>query len=356
MIRVVLAEDSETCRQLLTAVLESDGELKIVGHAPDGQSAVALTEALRPDVVVMDAHMPVMDGFVATRQIMLQSPTPIVIVSATMDVASVAASMRALEAGALTLLPKPQGPSAPGFDELARAFVNTVRAMADVKVVRRWNGVVAHGPRPPELPDPRKRVRVIGVGASTGGPAALQHILHDLPERLEVPMLVVQHIAHGFLEGLTTWLQAVTTFRVTVAEQGERPQAGCVYFAPDHCHLAVGRDGSIDLTQRKPVSGFVPSATVLFESLAEAFGASAVGLILTGMGQDGVAGLTALRRVGATVIAQDEETSVVFGMPKAAVEAGVTSSVLPLPLIAARLAQLSRQAPRAVNEGKKERP
>jgi two-component system chemotaxis response regulator CheB len=342
MIRVVLAEDSETCRHLLTAVLEASGQLKIVGHARDGQAAIAMTETLRPNVVVMDAHMPVMDGFVATRNIMLQCPTPIVIVSATVDVASVASSMRALEAGALTLLPKPLGPRAPGFDELARAFVNTVVAMADVKVVRRWLGSSVPSPALHEQPHLHKRVRMIGIGASTGGPAALQRILSDLPARLAVPVLVVQHIAQGFLEGLTTWLQAVTTFRVKVAEQGERPQAGNVYFAPDFHHLAVTRDGSIDLTQRTPVSGFVPSATVLFESLAEVFGASALGVILTGMGQDGVSGLTALRRVGAPVIAQDEETSVVFGMPKAAIEAGLTTMVLPLPLIAARLAQLSR--------------
>jgi len=342
MIRVVLAEDSETCRQLLTAVLEADGELRIVGHASDGLAAVTMTEALRPNVVVMDAHMPVMDGFMATRQIMLQCPTPIVIVSATMDLASVAASMRALEAGALTLLPKPGGPADPCFEEHARAFTNTVRAMADVKVVRRWHGIVAPVSLVMDPVDPRRRVRVIGVGASTGGPAALQRILSDLPGRLPVPVLVVQHIAEGFLEGLTTWLETVTSFRVKVAEQGEMPQAGCVYFAPDFHHLAVGRDGSIDLTQRVPVSGFVPSATVLFESLAEVYGASAVGMILTGMGQDGVKGLVALRRVGATVIAQDEETSVVFGMPKAAVDAGLTTMVLPLPLIAARLAQLSR--------------
>ena len=342
MIRVVLAEDSETCRQLLTAVLEADGQLKIVGHAHDGQAAVAMTETLRPNVVVMDAHMPVMDGFVATRNIMLQCPTPIVIVSATMDVASVASSMRALEAGALTLLPKPMGPSASGFEDLARAFVDTVRAMADVKVVRRWHGATVPARAVPEYPDPHKRVRMIGVAASTGGPAAVQRILSDLPAGLPVPVLVVQHIAQGFLDGLTTWLQAVTSFRVKVAEQGERPHAGNVYFAPDFHHLAVSRDGAIDLTQRTPVSGFVPSASVLFESLAEVFGASALSVILTGMGQDGVAGLNAMRRVGAPVIAQDEETSVVFGMPKAAIEAGLSTMVLPLPLIAARLSQLSR--------------
>ncbi|MEY4582323.1 MAG: hypothetical protein RL701_7026 [Pseudomonadota bacterium] len=348
MIRVVLAEDSETCRELLTAVLESDGELRIVGHAPDGEAAVSLTDSLRPDVVVMDAHMPVMDGFVATRNIMLRCPTPIVIVSATMDVAAVNSSMRALKAGALTLLPKPISPHAEDFDSLVSQFVNTIRAMADVKVVRRFDPQpMLASPLPPPSSglDPfenRTRVRVIGIGASTGGPAALQRIFAALPRRMPVPVLVVQHIAPGFVDGLCSWLDSVTDRPVKVAEHGEDLQPGVVYFAPDACHLAVSRVMTVDLGHRTPVGGFLPSANILFASLGEVFGAAAVGLVLTGMGSDGVDGLRALRRTGATVIAQDEATSVVFGMPKAAVDAGLASSVLPLPQIAPRLVQLSR--------------
>lgn len=348
MIRVVLAEDSETCRQLLTTVLESDGQLKIIGHAHDGEAAVSLTDSLRPDVVVMDAHMPVMDGFVATQTIMGHCPTPIVIVSATMDVSAVAASMRALESGALTLLPKPTSPKAEEFDDMVRQFVNTVRAMADVKVVRRFKSQpLAHANNLPASPlmenlEPRKRVRVIGIGASTGGPAALQHIFSRLPKRLPVPVLVVQHIAPGFVDGLCTWLESVSVCRVKVAEHGETLQPGVVYFAPDACHLTVSRIMTVDLTRHAPVGGFSPSATVLFSSLSDVFGATTLGLVLTGMGSDGVDGLRALRRTGATVIAQDEATSVVFGMPKAAVDAGLANIVLPLPQIAHRLAQMSR--------------
>jgi two-component system, chemotaxis family, protein-glutamate methylesterase/glutaminase len=346
MIRVVLAEDSDTCRQLLTAAIESDGQLKIVGQAQDGEAAVSLTDSLRPDVVVMDANMPVMDGFAATQCIMLRCPTPIVIVSAALDTAAVASSMRALESGALTLLPKPTSPYAADFDHVVAQFVSTVRAMSDVKVVRRFKPqTFSPYPAPlhvPENTELRKRVRVIGIGASTGGPAALQQIFSSLPKILPVPVLVVQHIAPGFIDGLCSWLESVSVCRVKVAEHGESLKPGVIYFAPDACQLTVSRTMTFDLTQRAPVGGFSPSATALFSSLSEVFGATALGLVLTGMGSDGVDGLRALRRTGATVLAQDEATCVVFGMPKAAVDAGLVHTVLPLPLIAPRLVQMSR--------------
>lgn len=349
MIRVLLAEDSKTCRALLTAVLESDRELRIVGQARDGEEAVALTERLRPNVVVMDAHMPVMDGFVATRNIMLKCPTPIVIVSATVDTAAVNSSMRALQAGALTLLPKPMSPASDGFEELAGQFVTTVRAMADVKVVRRFHALTQPPPvhpaaslSPLPVPDHRARIRVIGIGASTGGPAALQRVLSDVPGPLPVPILVVQHISHGFVAGLAAWLSAVTPFKVKVAEHGELLLAGCVYLAPDDRHLAVTRSACVELSAAAAVGGFRPSATVLFSSLGEIYGSAALGVILTGMGQDGTEGLRELHRAGATVIAQDEATSVVFGMPAAAVEAGLVHTILPLPQIGSRLSLLMR--------------
>jgi two-component system chemotaxis response regulator CheB len=346
MIRVVLAEDSDTCRALLSAVLEREPQLHIVGQASDGEAAVALTERLRPNVVVMDANMPVMDGFAATRHIMLRCPTPIVIVSAVLDTAAVNSSMRALQAGALTLLPKPMSPAADGFDQLAAQFASTVRAMADVKVVRRFNPHHMSS-SPPPVPlaaawDNRTRIRAIGIGASTGGPAALQRVLSDMPAALPVPVLVVQHIANGFVEGLASWLEAVTPFKVKVAEHGELLQPGCVYLAPDDRHLAVTRAGCVELLRTAAVGGFRPSATVLFASLSETYGAGALGVILTGMGQDGMEGLRELHRAGATVIAQDEATSVVFGMPAAAVEAGLAHSVLPLPQIGSRVFLLLR--------------
>jgi two-component system chemotaxis response regulator CheB len=350
MIRVVLAEDSDTCRALLTAVLESDCQLRIVGQAHDGEAALALTEQLRPDVVVMDAFMPVMDGFAATRNIMLRCPTPIVIVSASMNVAHVAVSMRALAAGALTLLPKPFSPAAEGFEELAQQFVKTVRAMADVKVVRRFNhnGAAAGAAQPlaANQVDSRPRASIIGIGASTGGPAALQRVLSDIPAEIPVPIVVVQHIARGFVDGLAGWLDAVTPLKVRVACHGEMLKPGTVYLAPDEHQLEITRRGSVDLSRRVAVGGFLPSVSALFASLSASFGPAALGLILTGMGQDGIEGLRELRAAGALVLAQDEETSVVFGMPAAAIAAGVVDAVLPLPLIGSRLFHLVRAGAR----------
>jgi two-component system chemotaxis response regulator CheB len=341
MLRVLLAEDSQTCRELLSAVLEADGRLRIVGQAHDGRAAVEMAEQLRPDVIVMDAHMPVMDGFEATRRIMLACPTPIVIVSATLNVQEVAVSMQALQAGALTLLPKPVSPLDRGFAELAPQFAATVRAMADVKVVRRFNSHrMASVTSAPSLRVVRRRVSVIGIAASTGGPAALQQILRELPEGLPVPVLVVQHMARGFTEGLTAWLNALSPLTVKLAEHAEPLRAGHVYFAPDECQLTVNRAYKLDLTHREPCDGFLPSATVLFRSLSDVYGAAAVGLILTGMGQDGVAGLRDLRQTGATIIAQDEQTSVVFGMPAAAIAEGLPQVTLPLEEIAGRLMEL----------------
>jgi two-component system chemotaxis response regulator CheB len=272
-------------------------------------------------------------------------------VSASVDTESVASSMRALQAGALTLLSKPVSPAADDFEEITRQFVGTVRAMADVKVVRRYRSGQTLPPPPRRASNgalrelhgrPRPRIRVIGIAASTGGPAALQRVLSDMPPELPVPVLVVQHIAHGFVHGLASWLSAVTPFQVTVAEHGEIPQPGRVYVAPDDRHLAMTHAGTIDLSRTAAIGGFVPSGTVLFASLAESHGASALGLIMTGMGQDGVDGLRNLHRTGAMVLAQDEESSVVFGMPGATVDAGLADAVVPLSAIGSRLFQLVR--------------
>jgi two-component system chemotaxis response regulator CheB len=335
--------------------------MRIVGHAYDGEGAVSLTEKLRPDVVVMDANMPVMDGFAATRNIMLRCPTPIVIVSASANVAQVAGSMRALAAGALTLLPKPASPVDPGFEELSQQFVRQVRAMADVKVVRRFHHSSSPGPlvrsngsptRPLIAPLPlpaaapgfmgKPRARVIGIGASTGGPAALQRVFSDLPGPISVPIVVVQHIARGFVAGLADWLDAVTPLRVRVATHGEALQPNTAYIAPDDHQLAITRRGTVDLSNRAAVGGFLPSVNPLFSSLSDSYGPSALGVMLTGMGSDGIDGLRALYDTGALVLAQDEESSVVFGMPGAVIEAGLAHGVLPLNMIGPRLFQLVR--------------
>jgi two-component system chemotaxis response regulator CheB len=344
MIRVLIAEDSATCLGLLTEIIATDPRLSLIATANHGAEAVRMTRELRPDVVVMDIHMPVMDGFEATRQIMTDTPTPIVIVSGSVDVKQVQVSMQALRLGALALLPKPSMNGDVDFESMARQFTSSIHSMAGVRVVRRWGASperlsVAPPPPPPALAEGRKP-ELLAIATSTGGPGALYRIFSELSADFPVPILVVQHIAHGFVDGLAAWLDGASKLRVKVATAEERIQAGCVYIAPDDCHLGLRDRYTIEISTERPIAGFRPSGTFLFESVARVYGNRALGLVLTGMGEDGLPGLRALHDAGARVIAQDEETSVVFGMPGAAVGAGVADVVLPLDLIAGRLLRL----------------
>lgn len=331
MIRVLIAEDSATVSQLLVTVLSADPEIEIVGIAKNGREAVETTKRLRPDVVTMDVNMPEMDGFEATKQIMIETPTPIVIISASVDVRDVRISMNALRAGALALLEKPPGLDSPDFEEAVARLTSTVKSMAGVKVVRHWPmRATARRPQPTVKMSASAPVRVIAVAASTGGPAALARILGDLPAQFPVPILIVQHIASGFVNGLASWLNTVCSLKVQVAKDGAPLAPSTVYLAGDGTHMGVGPDSRIKLDSARPINGFRPSASHLFESVASIFGPSAVAVILTGMGQDGVEGLHAIRAAGSRVLAQDESSSVVFGMPRAAIAQGLVDEILPL--------------------------
>ena len=342
MIRVLVAEDSVTVRELLVAILESDPDLRVVGQAKNGREAVELARELRPDLITMDVHMPEMDGLAATKEIMVEAPTPIIIVSSSSRGRDVDLALNALRAGALMVVPKPDDPGSPLFNGRQEQFLAMAKAMAGVKVVRRWGSRVAPAPVVPG-PLPRATApRLVAVAASTGGPAALQRVLGDLPGDFPVPVVVVQHIARGFTEGLTEWLGASSPLRVKLAEHRERLAPRTVYVAPDDRQLGIGDGDRLEVLDAPPLEGFRPSASYLFESAARRYGAAVAAVILTGMGRDGVAGLERVRDAGGHVIAQDRATSVVYGMPHAAVEAGVVDAVLPLESIAERLGKLVR--------------
>lgn len=352
MIRVLVAEDSVTVRELLVTLLESDSGIRVVGQAKNGREAVELARELRPDLITMDVHMPEMDGFAATKEIMVQAPTPIIIVSSSSRGKDVDLSLNALRAGALMVVSKPDDPSSPVFNGRLEQFLAMAKAMAGVKVVRRWPTRAAPVTLPPPAP-PTKTVapRVVAIAASTGGPAALQRILADLPGDIPVPILVVQHIARGFTQGLVDWLGASSPLRVKLAEHREALAARTVYIAPDDHHLGVAVGDRVSVLDAPPIEGFRPSATHLFESAARTYAHATTAVILTGMGRDGVDGLRHVRDAGGHVIAQDRASSVVHGMPYAAVEAGVVDTVLPLEAIAGRLDTLTRIGRRALLSG-----
>jgi len=328
LIRVLVAEDSPATREYLVWLLGQDPALAVVGTARDGLEAVAETRRLKPTVILMDVHMPRMNGLEATRVIMQQIPTPIVMVSATLGRDEVATTFEALQAGALTLVPKPAGLEHPDQAETTRQLLETIKLMAEVPVVRRW--VKRDAPtlvgRPPEARD--RTVKVVAIGASTGGPQTLIEVLKGLPGDLGCPILVVQHIAPGFLPGFVDWLCRRTPLTAKLAAPGDVVAPGTVYLAPDSYQMGVGRDGRIQLLREQAEGGFCPSASFLFASVAAHYGRQAVGILLTGMGRDGAVGLLRIREAGGVTIAQTQESCVVFGMPGEAIRLGAAEYVL----------------------------
>lgn len=340
MIRVLVAEDSQTVRELLVRILDADPDITVAGEAKDGAEAVEMAARLKPDLLTMDIQMPLLDGLAATKEVMIRSPLPILIISSGIE-HDVKLALDAVRAGALSALAVPVHPSHPDFEAQRTNLLRTVKAMAQVKVVRRWGDRAPRAPRVASLP--KGRVRLIAIAASTGGPAALQRILMDLPRDFPLPLLVVQHISSGFAEGLATWLAGSCNLQVTIARDGQNLQPRSVYVAPDDRHLGVADDESIELSDAPPIGGFRPSATHLFRTVALRFGREAAGVILSGMGRDGVDGLRDLHAAGGTVIAQDEASSIIFGMPQEAAREGVVDTVLPLREIGPALVSLTER-------------
>jgi two-component system chemotaxis response regulator CheB len=337
-IRVLLVDDSPVACALLLHLIDGDPLLEAVGVAADGEEGVFAAARLRPDVVVMDIHMPRRDGFSAARQIMETCPTRIVMVTASTRAKDVASTFQALEAGALAVLAKPTGPGDPAFESVAAELLQTVRLMAAVPVVRRWPR--SRRPAVPVAVASTARVGVVAFGASTGGPIVLQEILSRLPQDLPVPLLIVQHISLGFAEGFAEWLAKSTGHAVRVAVHGEPALPGVAYVAPNGAQMRLLANRHIDLADAPAEHGLKPSVSYLFRSLAATFGSATIGVLLTGMGRDGARELKMLRDTGAVTIAQDSATSIVFGMPGEAVKLGAAMYVLPPDAIAATLNRL----------------
>jgi len=353
LIKVLVVEDSPVVREFLVHVLGSDPDIRVVGTARDGEEALETVRHQRPDVITMDIHMPRLDGLEATRRIMETHPTPIVIVSGSDDPREVATTFDAMEAGALAVLRRPAGIGHPEHEATARELVQAVKLMSEVKVVRRWPRVwrQAHASRPSKmgLAPEAAQVRVVAIGASTGGPPVLQAILAALPKDFPAPILIVQHMAAGFVRGFVEWLAQSCGLPVHVATHGELMLPGHAYVAPDEFQMKVEHGGRITLTRDAPENGLRPSVSCLFRSVAEVYGCDAVAGLLTGMGRDGAEELRLLKEKGAVTFAQDKASSVVHGMPGEAIRLDAAMLVLPPDKIAAVLTNLAN------NRGKKER-
>lgn len=351
MIKVMIVEDSPVVREFLVHVLSSDAELKVVGAIADGADAPEAAERLKPDVISMDIHMPQVDGFEATRRIMETSPVPIVIVSGSASVGEVATVFHAMEAGALALVRRPAGIGHPEHEATAAELVKTVKLMSEVKLVKRWARMRSEArvpampaPEAPALTPAHAEIRLVAMGASTGGPLALQTILAGLRSDFPVPVVIVQHIAPGFTDGFAEWLAESCGLSIHVANHGERILPGHVYLAPDGAQMRVENEGRLALSSDGPENGLRPSVSFLFRSVARVYGPQAVGVLLTGMGKDGAQELKMMRDAGAVTIAQDKESSVVHGMPGEAIGLGAATYVLPpgrMPAILASLAARS---------------
>lgn len=340
MIRVLVVDDSAVAREVLSHLINAAGDMTVIGTASDGIEAVLATQRLRPDIITMDITMPRMSGPEAIEQIMHTIPTPIVVVTGNTITEEVRATFRSLESGALAIVPRPAGPLVSPGDTTVDELIHTLRLMSEIKVVRRLK--LRGSGRPGDLQAPRHPrsvpPRIVAIGASTGGPTALVSLLAELPRDYPLPVLVVQHIAAGFVEGFAEWLTSQIPLPVRVARAGDALTAGRVLVAPEASHLGVdGRDRVLLLPEGKPrLDSLCPSVDVLFRSVATAFGPAAIGVLLTGMGSDGATGLLEMRRAGAATVAQDRESSVVHGMPGHAIQLGAAEHVLP----PARIGQL----------------
>jgi two-component system chemotaxis response regulator CheB len=350
-IRVLVVDDSLTVRKRIVEVLSADPEIEVVAEADDGKRAIELCQQLRPDVVTLDMMLPVMSGLAATEFIMAYCPTPILVVSASTNRGELFHTYAALAAGALDVLDKPTGDEIDGAWE--RKLIWTVKLISRVKVITHLRGRLessgAQLPAPlaiADAPAREGRLRAIAIGASTGGPAALVELLRGLPRAFPLPILIVIHIGKMFAPALADWLDGHSAIRVSYARDGEAlpPRGvGQVFMAPPDQHLVV-RNGRLRLTADAERYSCRPSVDVLFSSVARELGGDCGACLLTGMGRDGAEGLLEVRRSGGRTIAQDEATSVVFGMPREAILLGAAEQILPLNQIGPRLTVLAESA------------
>jgi two-component system chemotaxis response regulator CheB len=338
MVKVLLADDSQLTRSVLKDLLAGDPDIELTGEARDGFQAVEMTCRLKPDLVLMDVVMPVMDGIAAVIEIMARCPTPILVLSANVDPTDSRSAFNAISHGALDVMAKPAGLVGAAFGEFARELIARVKTLARIRVIHHFR---RSRPQPvPPAPESPVGRSILAIGASTGGPRAIMRIIRNLLPTCQARILIVQHIARGFAAGFAEWLEREGGYRVRLAREGELLESGVALVAPNDLQLEV-RNGRIRLSAAPPVNSCRPSIDVLFQSLVKAgLAPQTVAVLLTGMGQDGAAGMAGLKLAGSYNIAQDEASCTVFGMPRSAIQRGAVHQVLPLDEIPGALQRL----------------
>ncbi|MBA3468179.1 MAG: chemotaxis-specific protein-glutamate methyltransferase CheB [Herpetosiphonaceae bacterium] len=343
-IRVLVVDDSAITRRILCAMLATDPQIVVVGEARDGREAVELTEKLHPDVITMDARMPRVDGLQATEEIMAYNPTPILVLTASLGRHEGNFSFQMLNAGALEVLEKPKDLAAAQSPQVRQLLLDRIKVLSRVKVVTHLRGRRRARPAPelvlqPEpvakLPD-RMANRLVLIGASTGGPRVLYNLLRTLPATFPACIVIVQHIAEGFVNTMVEWLASSSPLHIALAADGMSLQAGHVLVAPDTHHLRIGDDWRISLDQ-EPKTLLYPSIDIALQSVARRHAKRTIGVVLTGMGRDGANGLLALRQAGGRTVAQDQASSAIWGMPRAASELGAAMEIVAADELGARL-------------------
>lgn len=332
MIKVLVVDDSLTVQELMKHILTSDKDIEVIGSVNNGIEALKFLETMKPDVITMDINMPYMNGFEATQRIMETNPVPIIMITSLFDSTDVDRTFQAIQAGAVSVIEKPVSVRNQGYEQMCNNIIDKVKLMSEIKVVKRKFHTSKELKKSSEI---KKIVdseycdkKVIAIGVSTGGPPILRKIISNLTTNLSVPILIVQHITPGFINGLVAWLRQATNIPIHIAFDGQSILPGNIYFAPDDEHMEIVYNGKISLNKQEKINGLRPTVSHLFNSVANAYGKNSIGILLSGMGRDGVEELKLLREKGAITIAQDKESSVVYGMPGEAVKINAAQYIL----------------------------
>ncbi len=346
MIKVLIVDDLKSAREMIRDILVSDPEISIVGMAEDEPETLEIIERLQPHLIVLDSFLRQTSGYKIAEKVMRIRPTPIIMLSTSSDELT-DHTPRIFDCGVLDVIPKTDLYRWRTHPEVAKAFIRKIKLLSKVRPESlkecgvRKRKRTERPIRDVDLPLKEGNGRIVAIVSSTGGPNALFQILQKLPPDLLVPILIVQHMSSGFIKGLAEWLTGKDHLRVRVAKEHDLVIPGRVLLAPDDVHLTVTSSKRIRLVDTPPVGGHRPSGNHLFQSVADHYGPGALGIILTGMGSDGVVGMEFLKAAGGKTIAQDEDSSVIFGMPKAAIERGIVDRILPVTKIASEIIAFS---------------